>query len=312
MGAENCEDRDPIIHRNVLEEHITHITKNITGCSRSLFVIMPESNFALESSHIAETMAHTFLPNQYEIIQEDRDRVGWRTDQETKAVGTRLLQSLVGSNSLRLHRSFFTSPSGENIKKYSSKFAKAGTITPDYYQMSIQFPDSEARETIRNIAKFDVRQEIISQLGRWSQEKSISPITGEVKTKYHGKFNGKPDDMALCIISAPLLIKKRQATVNAKNMLLQEIKKAREEMLKESDPEAYRRYTEKPTYHGYGNPASALQLLQKSGLAGGYGPITRDAVTGIDRDMFGIPLTSYDAQLRNAPGLHAWGSNINS
>lgn len=270
---------------------------------------MPESNFALESSHIAETMTQTFLPTQYEIIYEDNGKPGWRTDQDTKAVGTRLTQSLIGSNTLRLHRLFFTSPAGENIKKYSSKFAKAGTITIDYYQMSIKFPESEARETIRNLARYDVRQELINQLGRWSQEKTISPITGEIKTKFHGKFHGKPDDLAMCIISAPLLIRKRQATINAKNRLLQELREAREKLVQETDPELYQKLTERPTYHGLGNPASSLQLLQLSGLAGGKGPITRDPITGVQKDMFGIPLDSYDQQLRNTPALHGWGSS---
>ena len=176
---------------------------------------MPESNFGLESSHIAVEMSSTFGRHEYDIFAEDRDRPGWRTDNELKALGTRLLQSIIGTGTLRFHKHFFTCPAGENLKKYASTLSRRGVIDQSFYQAAISNPASEARETIRDMAKYDVRLELINQLKQWSQEKIVSPITNEVKTKFHGKFGGKPDDMALCIIAAPFLIRKRQNTINA-------------------------------------------------------------------------------------------------
>lgn len=184
---------------------------------------MPESNFALESSHIAVEMSSTFGPHEYEVIAEDRDRPGWRTDNDLKALGTRLLQSIIGTSTLRFHKNFFTCPAGENLKKYASVLSRKGFIDNNYYQTAISNAASEARETIRDLAKYDVRTEIINQLKQWSQEKIVSPVTNEVKTKYHGKFGGKPDDLALCLIAAPFLIRKRQNTVNTMQYIYERI-----------------------------------------------------------------------------------------
>jgi hypothetical protein len=214
VGAENCEERSHLIHRCIVEEHCTHIRQNIPGCQRSKFIFMPESNLALTSSYFHENIKNTFHPSEYEVIMEDRDRPGWRTDKELKVLGTKLLKPLIIMNCLRFHYHFFTCPSGENMKKYANKLVKTGTIRRRYYQASIDNPDSEASHAIRDVAKYDVMHEIVRQLSDWKEEVIISPITGEAKTTYSGKHGGKTDDLAMCLIGGVVMIRKIQNTYN--------------------------------------------------------------------------------------------------
>lgn len=174
---------------------------------------------------------------------EDGDRPGFRTDNKSKAIGTRLVQQLVNMNCLKFHKKFFTSPMGNNLKQYASKIvSRIGTISTEYYNSAVNNADSNAREQICEVAAFAVKERIIQQLSNWTEERIESEQTFEIKVRYHGKAGGQKDDMAVCIISAPLFIRKHQNTSN----IIHEIK---QQAVQSMMPEEERLNNQKDVYN---------------------------------------------------------------
>jgi hypothetical protein len=206
LGAENCEERQPKRQRAILLEHLDKI-RHIDGFHKCMFIIMPESNFALESSHIEESLKQSLAPSEYHIIREDKEKAGFLTDTQLKEMGTNILKSLIDYGEVRFHANFFTCPSGSNLDKYMQDYKMALDLPQYYLSDALNNPQSEARANILEIAKVQLKEEIVRQLKDWKEE-VILDKRQIPKRFYSGKYGNKPDDLAMCLVGGMVMVKK--------------------------------------------------------------------------------------------------------
>jgi len=173
---------------------------------------MPESNLALESSHIADHLENNLASDEYIIVKEDGEKPGFKTDNRLKRIGTQSLKNLLLKGQVRFHKNFFTSPSGLNLEKYLTKLRTTLGVADNFYEKAVSDQSSRAREVILPLAIVSVKEEILNQLSAW-KEQVVTAKDGSTKTFYTGKIGGKPDDMAMCMVAACVVIKKFSFTV---------------------------------------------------------------------------------------------------
>lgn len=183
---------------------------------------MPESNMSLATSNIVVSLQQKLRPDEYYVIEEDKNNKGFRTDNDLKAVGTSDLREVIQYNQLRFHTHFFTCPAGENLNKYMDAIRTLDFPTSKLNEALIN-PQSEIRYRILDFAKCQLKEEIVNQLKAWSEE-VIVDARGNVKTLYSGKHGGKPDDLCMCLVGGVVMIRKwtfaiRRAIQDNANMI---------------------------------------------------------------------------------------------
>ena len=187
-------------------EHLDKVRK-IPGLEECYFVIMPESNLALTTSNIVDSLKTKLTPDEYYIINEDKGEKGFRTDNGLKAIGTHVLKNIIEYNHLRFHNKFFTCPSGKNLQKYLQAYQSSIDVSPNFFSEACNNPESEANRIIVKIAIVQLKEEIIRQLKDWKEE-IIIDVKGNTKTFYSGKHGNKPDDICMCFVGGIIMIRK--------------------------------------------------------------------------------------------------------
>jgi len=192
-------------------EHLDRI-RHIQGFHKCKFIVIPESNLALESSHIEESLQQALNPTEYYVIQEDKDKPGFRTDNKLKEIGTNILKSVIDYGQLKFHEKFFTSPMGQNLDKYMQEYKTSFDLPRDYLDDARNNPQSVAREKMLEIAKVQLKEELTRQLKNWKEE-IVLDKRQIAKRFYSGKYGGKPDDLCMCLVGGMVMIKKWMITI---------------------------------------------------------------------------------------------------
>ena len=163
--------------KNVLLEHIYEL-RNQNEFAGAKIIVCVESNLGAEAENYCNFLRAKDVPNLI-LMQEDHEKDGWRTTNDTKKIGVIRLNQILNERRLKFY---------QNMVRVSRKEKEN---TPDQIRLRIS-------EQLQAFMRF-----VLPQKNIWD----------DVKEKFCGKLGGR-DDLAMAMMMSVLIFERFKARID--------------------------------------------------------------------------------------------------